>query len=501
MPLVLYNSLSRQKEPFQPLEPGHVRMYVCGVTVYDECHIGHARSAIAFDVLYRYLQYRGFRVTYVRNFTDVDDKILQRAQKENVPWNELARRYMEAFHRDMDALGIRRPTLEPCATQHIPEMIQAIQALMDRGLAYAVDGNVYFSVSRFSDYGKLSGRDRDQMLAGARVEVDPHKQDPLDFALWKRSREGEPSWESPWGPGRPGWHIECSAMSQKYLGTTFDIHGGGLDLIFPHHENEIAQAEGATGKPFARFWVHNGPLTREGVKMSKSLGNVLSIQEALGRYHPEELRLFMLLGHYRKPLDFTDRGMAEVRSALDRLYTTLKRMDQLIQACPPTDESSEMEGPRVGPGRGVLEKVRAFPERFQQAMDDDLNTAQALGYLFDLNRVLNQWLDHSTFSSAEENIALLRRARRCYRLCGEVLGTPAADPEAFYRQKEERLLASLGLTREEIQRLIDRRSSARRRKDWEEADRIREDLHRRGIQLQDTPEGTLWKVRTDLNGV
>jgi hypothetical protein len=313
MGLRIYNTLTRTKEPFEPREPGHVRMYVCGVTVYDECHLGHARSAIAFDVIYRYLMFKGYKVTYVRNFTDIDDKILDRARREGVAWDEIARTYIEAFKRDMEALDVLRPTVEPLATDHIPEMIQMIKRLEDAGVAYCVDGNVYFSVSSFPGYGKLSRRDRDQMMAGARVEPDERKRDPLDFALWKRSQPNEPAWDSPWGPGRPGWHIECSCMSQKYLGETLDIHGGGLDLIFPHHENEIAQSEALTGKPFARYWIHNGPLTREGVKMSKSLGNILSIREALERYHPEELRLFFLLAHYRKPLDFTEAGIREAR--------------------------------------------------------------------------------------------------------------------------------------------------------------------------------------------
>lgn len=495
MALRIYNTLSHAKEPFEPLEPGHVRMYVCGVTVYDECHVGHARSAIVFDVMYRALLHLGYRVTYVRNFTDVDDKILDRARKLGIPWDQISRTYIDAFYRDMDALGLLRPTVEPLATDHIQEMIQAIQGLEAKGLAYAVDGNVYFPVNRFPDYGKLSRRDREQMFAGARIEVDDLKRDPLDFALWKRSQPDEPAWESPWGPGRPGWHIECSSMSQKYLGKTFDIHGGGLDLVFPHHENEIAQAEGLTGEPFARFWIHNGPLTREGIKMSKSLGNILSIQEALHQYHPEELRLFMVMGHYRKPIDFSSQGMAEAEAALDRIYSTLQRMDSILAEHPPAQGVPATERPAQGPGRGVWERLQTFQDRFLEAMDDDFNTALALAQLFDLNRALNQWLEHRSFSPTPESLVLIQKARACYGLCGEVLGFLTQEPDAFFRQKEDLKLKGLGLARDRIEAALEQRAEARRRKDWKEADRIREELHHLGFQIQDTPSGSTWKAR------
>ncbi|MGQ9655648.1 MAG: cysteine--tRNA ligase, partial [Thermodesulfobacteriota bacterium] len=374
MSLRVYNTLTHNKEVLEPISPGHIRMYVCGVTVYDECHVGHARSAIVFDVIYRYLLHKGYRVTYVRNFTDVDDKIIDRAKREGIAWDEISRTYTESFHADMDALGILRPTLEPRATDHIPDMIRAIAVLEEKGFAYSVDGSVYFSVGRFRDYGKLSRRDKAEMLAGARVEVDDVKRDPLDFALWKRSEPGEPSWDSPWGRGRPGWHIECTCMSQKYLEESFDIHGGGLDLVFPHHENEIAQAEALTGKPFARYWIHNGPLTREGVKMSKSLGNILTIRDALHEYHREELRLFMMMAHYRKPLDFSSQGMAEARAALDRLYSTLARLDQLRDqpehdVPEKQDEVRDMETDLQGPARALWHHVGSFREAFEEAMD------------------------------------------------------------------------------------------------------------------------------------
>ena len=501
MALRVYNTLTHRKDPFEPLDPGHVRMYVCGVTVYDECHVGHARSAMAFDVIYRYLQHRGCQVTYIRNFTDVDDKILDRAKRESIPWDRIARTYTGTFHRDMDALGILRPTVEPLATEHIPLMIQAIQGLERKGLAYAVDGNVYFAVEKFSGYGKLSRRDQDLMLAGARVEVDELKRDPLDFALWKRSRADEPSWESPWGPGRPGWHIECSCMSQKYLGETFDIHGGGLDLVFPHHENEIAQAEGLTEKPFARFWIHNGPLTREGIKMSKSLGNILAIQEALERYHPEELRIFMLMGHYRKPLDFSAQAMAEAQAALERLYATLLRMGNVLAKHPPKEGDPSSPGTfrsAGGPMRGIQEKVGDLPERFREAMDDDFNTALALAHLFDLNRVINHWLDDPSFASNQEHAQLLRAAQECYGLYGQVLGLPTQEPAAYFRKREELVLRPRGLTREAIASLIRKRAEARQAKEWKEADRIREELALQGIQLLDGPGGTSWRVRAAM---
>lgn len=492
MALHIYNSLTHRKEPFEPLEPGHVRMYVCGVTVYDECHVGHARSAVVFDVIYRYLGFRGLKVTYVRNFTDIDDKILDRARRDGLPWEEIARTYILAFHRDMDRLGVFRPTVEPLATEHIPDMIRMIRALESKGVAYAVDGNVYFSVCAFEGYGKLSRRDRDQMMAGARVELDERKRDPLDFALWKRSQPGEPAWESPWGPGRPGWHIECSCMSQKYLGQTLDIHGGGVDLVFPHHENEIAQSEALTGKPFARFWIHNGPLTRDRVKMSKSLGNILSLREALERYHPEELRLFFLMAHYRKPLDFTETGMAEAQAALERLYSTLERMDRL-GTVETTPKGSFLEGHQCP--EGLPEPLSGFSERFHQAMEDDFNTPRALAQLFELNRSLNQWLDDPSFVTDNRGLRLLAMARSCYGLVGSSLGILTLSPREFRAQKEDLLLARMGLEREEIQSLIQRRAQARMERKFSEADRIREELAARGIQLLDSPQGTSWKIK------
>ena len=359
MALRVYNTLTRTLEPFEPLVPGQVRMYVCGVTVYDLCHIGHARSALAFEVARRYLEYLGYRVTFVRNFTDVDDKIIVRARERNVAWDALAREFIAAFHADMDALGIRRADVEPKATDHIPEMLAIIGRLVDRGLAYAMDGDVYFAVRGFQGYGKLSHRSPDDLQAGARIEVDERKRDPLDFALWKASRPGEPTWDSPWGPGRPGWHIECSAMSAKYLGDTFDIHAGGEDLIFPHHENEIAQSEGASGRPFARYWLHNGFVTVGGEKMAKSLGNFVTIRDALRRFPADALKLLLVSTNYRGPLDYTETAVAEKGKALQGFHEFLRAVEFLRAetgraggaAAGATDRASRRGGVPGGHGR------------------------------------------------------------------------------------------------------------------------------------------------------
>ena len=327
----IYNTLTGKKEEFIPLVPGKAGIYACGVTVYDRCHIGHARSAIVFDVIRRYLKYKGLNVTYVRNFTDIDDKIINRSNQEGIPWDAVAGKYTDEYYRDMDMLGVGRADIEPKATEYIPEMIDIVQGLIGKGYAYESDGSVYFAVDEFQGYGKLSKRDMEEMMAGARVEVDERKKNPLDFALWKKSKEGEPFWESPWGRGRPGWHIECSAMSVKHLGESFDIHGGGADLLFPHHENEIAQSEAFTGKPFAKYWVHNGFITINKEKMSKSLGNFFTIKEVLETFDPEVVRFFLLSTHYRSPIEFSDEQLREAESSLDRYYTTVVRINDFLE--------------------------------------------------------------------------------------------------------------------------------------------------------------------------
>ena len=361
MALRIYNTLTGKKEDFVPLHENRVGLYVCGVTVYDLCHIGHGRSAVVFDTIYRYLRYRGYEVTYVRNFTDIDDKIIKRANDEGVDFKAIAEKYIEEFNIDMGRLGLEKPSVEPKATEHIPEMIQLISILVEKGFAYQRNGDVFFSVERFKDYGKLSKRNLDEMQAGARVEIDEKKENPLDFALWKASKPGEPSWESPWGKGRPGWHIECSVMSQKYLGETFDIHGGGKDLIFPHHENEIAQSEAATGKPFVRYWIHNGFVNINKEKMSKSLGNILTLKEIFKDWHPEVIRLFLLSHHYRSPLDYSVDSLSEAKAGLDRFYTTLNSIQkELKRLMAPQTLPSPSMGEGMGGGVSATEVRQAI---------------------------------------------------------------------------------------------------------------------------------------------
>jgi cysteinyl-tRNA synthetase len=497
MALRLYNTLSRKLESFEPLIPGHVRMYTCGVTAYDLCHVGHARSALVFEVIRRYLEYSGCRVTFVRNFTDVDDKIIQRARELGIPWDAVARRYIEAFQRDMDALGLRRADVEPKATDHIPEMIQIIQVLLGRGLAYAVDGDVYFPVRRLPEYGKLSHRSLDDLQAGARIEVDERKRDPLDFSLWKASRPGEPAWESPWGPGRPGWHIECSAMAFKYLGESFDIHAGGEDLIFPHHENEIAQSEGATGKPLARYWLHNGFVTMSGEKMAKSLGNFVTIRDALTRFNPEALKLLFLSTNYRAPLDYTEAAVAEKGRALAGIQDFLRAADAL--------------GENAGPVRSE-EGLHPAEAAFCEAMDDDFNTARATGVLFDLVREGNRLLREGS-GTGSGTVLALREVAGLLRDLGKVLGLdlrgggPVRVSFSAVRLERpaSRALEELGALLESdspapadvgerlisvVQELLAHREAARRAKAWATADAIRQTLTAHTFRIEDTRTAT-----------
>ena len=457
-------------------------MYVCGVTVYDLCHIGHARSMIVFDVIYRWLKASGYRVTYVRNFTDLDDKIIERAKREGVSFREIASRYIAEFYTDMDALGLERPQVEPKATEHLGEMIEMVKVLLSKGFAYEVDGDVYFSVESFPGYGKLSGRNLEEMMAGARIEPDPRKRNPLDFALWKASKPGEPAWESPWGKGRPGWHLECSVMSQKYLGESFDIHGGGQDLIFPHHENEIAQSEAATGRPFARYWLHNGFVNIRGEKMSKSLGNVLTIRQLTSSHHPEVLRLFLLGRHYRSPIDYSEEALKEASRGLERLYGLYLLAEESLEG----DSPSLAE--RWNP---VLERVKDFPSRFQEAMDDDFNTPQALSLLFELAREINRLKGKEPRVPRE----VAEGVKGAILKVSEVLGLLSEDPREFFEASRRRRLQEVPLSEEEIERLIVERAEARRRKDWGKADQIRDYLASFGIILEDTPQGTIWRIR------
>ena len=479
MSLRIYNSLSRKKEIFTPLVKSRVTMYVCGVTVYDLCHIGHARACIVFDVIYRYMQYIGYEVIYVRNFTDVDDKIINKANEEKMRCEEISKRYIEAFSEDMNALGVKSPSYEPKATDHITEMIDIIKRLIDKGHAYQADGDVVYSVESFQDYGKLSRKKIDELQSGARVEIDEKKKNPLDFTLWKESKPGEPAWESPWGKGRPGWHIECSAMSQKYLGETFDIHGGGKDLIFPHHENEIAQSQGATGKKPINYWIHNGFVDINKEKMSKSLGNFFTIRQVTVKYPPEVIRLFLLSSHYRNPIDFSDKNLKEAGIVPNRFYECLDSVKELK-----LDNTIEPDNEMI--------------KKFKSAMDDDFNTALALGHLNDFLRKLNSIKDQLKSKKGRDAEILrkkLGKGKETILIIGEVLGLFLEEPSGFLKNFKEKRMMDLGLTENQIEEMIATRTEARKNKDWKEADKIRKELSKKGIILEDKPGGTIWKIK------
>jgi len=454
--LQIHNSLTRQKQPFVPLEPGKVRMYVCGMTVYDYCHIGHARVMVVFDVIRRWLRASGFAVQYVRNITDIDDKIIRRANENRESIQQLTDRYIAYMDEDAAALGVEKPDHEPRATQHVQGMLDIIDALVRKGLAYhAPNGDVYYSVREFRDYGKLSGKSLEDLRAGERVDVDPNKQDPLDFVLWKAAKPGDPAWDSPWGRGRPGWHIECSAMSEHFLGEHFDIHGGGQDLLFPHHENEIAQSEGAHDHPFVNYWVHNGFVRVDNEKMSKSLGNFFSVRDVLARYDAEVVRFFIVRAHYRSPLNYSDQHLDDARAGLKRLYTTLR------------------ETPAADVAR--IDWSTPHAARFKTAMDDDFNTADAVSVLFELAGEVNR--------TREARSAALLKA-----LAG-VLGILQREPAAFLQLGG----GESGMDAVQIEQLIEQRKAARKAKDFSEADRIRKDLEDKGVLLEDTAGGTLWR--------
>jgi cysteinyl-tRNA synthetase len=457
--LQIHNSLTRRKEPFEPMEPGRVRMYVCGMTVYDYCHLGHARVLVVFDVVYRYLRALGFEVTYVRNITDIDDKIIRRAAENGEDIRTLTDRFIAAMHEDAAALGVLAPTVEPRATEHIEGMLAMIGRLLERGYAYVADnGDVYYAVTKFDNYGRLSGKRIEDLRAGERVAPDEAKHDPLDFVLWKAAKPGEPAWDSPWGPGRPGWHIECSAMSVHYLGNHFDIHGGGQDLQFPHHDNEIAQSEAATCEHFVNYWMHNGFVRVNEEKMSKSLGNFFTVREVLARYPAEVVRYFILSSHYRSPLNYSDEPLDAARAGLTRLYTALRGL-----------------GPADPAGAG-----EDFRRRFREAMDDDFNTPVAMAVLFDVAREINRLRD-------TDRPAAERLAGRLREL-GGMLGLLEDDPEVFLKGGEEG-----GPDEAAIEALIEKRLAARRARDFAEADRIRDELAGQGIVLEDGPGGTTWR--------
>ena len=491
MSLRVYNTFSGSKEEFVPVTPGKVKMYVCGVTVYDHCHIGHARANVVFDVIYRFLRYLGYEVDYVRNYTDIDDKIINRANKEGVSYDVISERFIREFDLDMAQLGLELPTCQPKATEHIGEIIAIVEQLIEKGYAYPAGGDVYFCVEKFDGYLKLSKRSLEEMQAGARIEVDERKRHPMDFALWKEAKPGEPFWESPWGNGRPGWHIECSAMSMKYLGETFDIHGGGKDLIFPHHENEIAQSEAATGRPFVRYWLHNGFVNINAEKMSKSLGNFFTIKEVLDKYDSEILRFFLLSAHYRSPLDFSDQNLAEAEVGLERIYKCLAGMNTFLASRPgggqPTAAAIEAE-------QEVREKRNTLLDRFREAMEDDFNTAQVFGHVFDLVRSVNRLLVEQT-GRGDATAELLAMVQADVRQVGGVLGIFTSDPDAYLERIRGRKASRLDILPEEIERLIRERAEARREKNFKRSDEIRDHLLANNIVLLDGPQGTSWKVR------
>ena len=491
MGIKIYNTLTRKKEDFVTLEPNKVRMYVCGVTVYNKAHVGHAMSALVFDVIRRYLTYRGYEVLHVTNFTDVDDKIINRANLLNIDPFQLAEGYIEEFQQQLKALNILPATVNPRATREMDTIIKMIQGLVDKGCAYVADGDVYFRVQKDPHYGKLSGRRVEDMKAGARIEVGELKDDPLDFALWKAAKPGEPAWDSPWGKGRPGWHIECSAMNLTHLGEQIDIHGGGNDLIFPHHENEIAQSEAATGKPFVRYWVHNGFVNIEHEKMSKSLGNILAIRDLLREYHPEALRLFLLSNHYRSPVDFSPQNMVEARANLERFYSALQGVEEFLagkkETIPLTPKTLR------GVANEVWEKISAVKDKFLEAMEDDFNTALALGYLHDLARVLNRVLADKGFRKDPAAAALLSEGGNRLRESGVSLGLFQQAPAEYFNSQRARFLQAKGMQEKEIKDLIGRREEARKAKDWTRADEIRAQAASLGIVLEDGPSGTTWR--------
>lgn len=485
--LKIYNTFTGKKEEFIPIKPGEVGIYVCGVTVYDFCHLGHARGAVIFDVVRRYLESKGLKVRYIRNFTDIDDKIIDRAKKEGTTAEAVAKKFTDEYYKDMDRLGVERADVEPKATDHIDEIIEIVEGLIEKGYAYEIEGDVFFDISKFGRYGKLSKRNTDEMIAGARVEVNERKRDPLDFVLWKASKEREPSWSSPWGPGRPGWHIECSAMSMKHLAETFDIHAGGKDLIFPHHENEIAQSEAYTGKPFAKLWMHNGFVNINQEKMSKSLGNFFTIKEILNVYDPEVVRFFLLSTHYRSPIDFSDRNLEEAEGALNRFYTTMERVDRFLT------ESAEGKGDESGGESSWLsDEINLFKNRFEEAMDDDFNTAQSLGHIFELLRSINRFLDKKEVI-AEEGRAILKLASDTLKEKGKILSLFQRDSKEWVKAVKK--VKGTTFSEEEIQKKIGERNEVRDNKDWKKADMIRKELEKHGILLEDRPEGTVWKVK------
>ena len=460
-----YNDLTMQKEDFVPITEGKVTMYSCGPTVYNYIHVGNARPIIMFDVLRRYLEYRGYEVTFVQNFTDVDDKIIKKANEEGVSSTDIAEKYIAEYWNDVKALGVREATVHPKATENIPQIIELVQTLIDKGYAYEVNGDVYYRTARFKGYGKLSHQNLDDLMSGARVEVNDVKENPMDFALWKAAKPGEPAWESPWGMGRPGWHIECSAMSNRYLGNTIDIHTGGKDLVFPHHENEIAQSEAANGVPFVHYWLHNGFINVDNRKMSKSLGNFFTVREAAGVYGYDCIRMFMLMSHYRSPLNYSTDVLEQAQAALDRLRTARDNLDFFAENGRDGDMSPE--------DAAFVQGLDKYRQRFVEVMDDDFNTADAVSVIFELVRDVNA----AVSPAADPSKALAKACRDIFLELSDVLGIPFGQEDDLDAEIEGQIAA---------------RQAARKAKNWAEADRIRDELKATGIILEDTPQGVKW---------
>ena len=493
----IYNTFTRQKEEFIPVEKGKVKMYVCGMTVYSDAHIGHARTYFAFDVVRRYFEYKGYKVIYVQNITDVDDKIINAANQAGMDPLEYSKKYTEKCLRDLDRLGIRRADIYPKASETIPDMIKLIQKIIEKGYAYEADGDVYFSVEKFKEYGKLSGQRLDELIEGARIQPGENKRSGLDFALWKKAKPGEPYWDSPWGKGRPGWHIECSTMSSKYLGLPFDIHGGGMDLRFPHHENEIAQAEAGTGKQFARYWMHVGLLTVDGEKMSKSLGNIINVKDILDKWDPEVIRFFFAQAHYRSPPDFSERALSNAKKGLVRIYRVKEKLENLAGENKNFDKKDLSDSEKE-----YLEVVERFKEEFESAMDDDFNTPQAVSTIFDFINKTNKFLE----KNKKTNSHLIKYALDTLVELGGIL--------TLFQKKETKNGIDEGIS-EDIRQLakkyvsdvdskkvddllnliLEIREKARKNKDWSTADSIRNELEKLGFEIQDTSDGPVWRKK------
>ncbi|MFO7727857.1 MAG: cysteine--tRNA ligase [Desulfonatronovibrio sp.] len=482
--MLIYNTLSRQKEEFIPLKDKNVKMYVCGITAYDYCHIGHARSTVVFDVMVRHLRHLGYNVTFVRNFTDIDDKIINRAVQENLSSEQVARKYIQAFYEDMDKLNILRADIEPRATAHISEMTDLVRVLEEKGFAYSTpSGDVYFRVRKMDNYGRLSGRNIEDLQSGGRIAPGEEKEDPLDFALWKSSKPDEPSWDSPWGKGRPGWHLECSAMSEKYLGIPFDIHGGGQDLAFPHHENEMAQSEAAFDRQFVKYWVHNGFVRVNSEKMSKSLGNFITIRDIISSFQPEVLRFFLLTKHYRSPLDYSTEYLLEAEKAVKRIYSTRTLLEK---------ELSKKKWSKGADFLEIKEEIADIARKWGQAMNDDFNTAEAMGHIFSLTRLANRMTEDKLFRKSEAGREIMSCMLDNLQKWGEVLGLFNQPGTDFLEELKQIRCKRNSIDPDHINLLIERRQAARKSKDFTLADKLRNELLEMGIEVMDTPDGAKW---------